>query len=174
MSYLQNPGPPGHYGQAYTQVVTQPSRSSTAHLVIAWVITALTLGYTLPWAIAATRNKTNTAVIAVINILLGWSLVGWIVTLVMALTSEPQPAIYVNTAVLPGHPSYVPQTHPAALPTTAQSTWPRPPAQLPPPMYVNYQQPQTPSYGPVGEPTAILPPEGPEYWQRPPGDPGRL
>jgi hypothetical protein len=171
VSYPLNPGPPhpyGHYGQVHTQVVTQPYRSSTAHLVVAWVVTALTVGYTLPWAIAATRNKTNTAVIAVINILLGWSLIGWIVTLVMSLTSEPHPAIYVNTAVVPGQPPYgQPAAHAPSLPPPALPTRTQPSAQLPPPPY-GYHQPQPPYPQQSAEPTTILPPYGSEDWQRPP------
>ncbi len=54
MSY---PPPYGAHPPVHTQIVTQPYRCSTAHIVIAWVITALTLGYTLPWAIAATRHR---------------------------------------------------------------------------------------------------------------------
>lgn len=78
MSYPPNPGPygPSAYPTVHSQVVTQPYRSSTAHLVIAWIVAVLTVGYMLPWAIAATRNKSNTAAIALINLLLGWSLVG--------------------------------------------------------------------------------------------------
>ena len=38
----------------------------------------------LPWAIAATRGKSNQAAIGIINLLLGWTFIGWIVALVMA------------------------------------------------------------------------------------------
>ena len=77
-------------------------RSSTAHLVIAWVLAVLTLLYLLPWAIAASRNKDDVVAIALINALLGWSVVGWVAALVMACTgSAPaqvvllyQPTVY--------------------------------------------------------------------------------
>jgi hypothetical protein len=144
----------GSYPPVHTQIVTQPHRSSTAHLVIAWVVTVLTLAYTLPWAIAATRNKTNTASIAVINILLGWSLIGWIVALVMSLTSEPQQTIYVNTAVFPGQPQV------AYGPPAAQA-----PALAPPGH--EFRQPTRAAGHQQDEPTAILPPYQPDPWQRP-------
>ncbi|MFT3851818.1 MAG: superinfection immunity protein [Ilumatobacteraceae bacterium] len=38
----------------------------------------------LPWAIAATRGRSNQASIGLINFFLGWSLIGWIVAMVMA------------------------------------------------------------------------------------------
>jgi hypothetical protein len=42
----------------------------------------------LPGAIAATRGKSNQAAIGIINFLLGWTLIGWIVALLMACTSH--------------------------------------------------------------------------------------
>lgn len=158
MSHHAGPyGPSSPYPTVHTQVHTQLYRSSTAHQVIAWIVAVLTLGYMLPWAIAATRNKSNTAVIALINLLLGWSLVGWVVALVMSLNSEPQPVVYVNTAILPppqpyGQPGYAPYGHPASAPAL------QPPTQEP---GYGYQQPPT-GYGyQQPEPTVILPPQDP-------------
>lgn len=54
----------------------------------AWIIAVVTLGYMLPWAVAATRGKSNAGAIGWINLLLGWSVVGWIVALVMACSSH--------------------------------------------------------------------------------------
>ena len=48
------------------------------------MLTVLTVGYMLPWAIAATRGKANHGAVALIDVLLGWSLIGWVVALVMA------------------------------------------------------------------------------------------
>ncbi len=50
----------------------------------AWIIAIITLGYMLPWAIAATRGKSNSGAIGWLNLLLGWSVIGWIIALVMA------------------------------------------------------------------------------------------
>ena len=126
--------------------------------MIAWVITVFTLAYTLPWAIAATRHESNTGSIALINMLLGWSLVGWIVALVLSLTSEPRQTFYVNTAVYPvQQPLYgPPATQAPALPPASAYGWspthrPAPPGSQP------------------NDPTAILPPQPSDPWQRPPG-----
>ena len=62
----------------------------------AWIIAIVTLGYMLPWAIAATRGKSNAGAIGWINLLLGWTGVGWIVTLVMACTAHQASAVIVN------------------------------------------------------------------------------
>jgi len=51
---------------------------------ISWVFAVCTLGYFLPWAIAATRGKSNTGAIAWLNLLVGWTIIGWFVALVMA------------------------------------------------------------------------------------------
>jgi hypothetical protein len=61
-----------------------PPRSTKSRLVIAWIVATLTAGYLLPWAIAVTRNKPNSSSIALVNALLGWTVAGWIVALVMA------------------------------------------------------------------------------------------
>ena len=53
-------------------------------LALAWIGAVLTAGYLLPWAVAATRGRANQASIGVVNLLLGWSVIGWIVALVMA------------------------------------------------------------------------------------------
>ena len=71
------------------------SRMTTPHIVsdktgkpiqstLAWIIAVCTLGYMLPWAIAATRGKANAGAIGWLNLLLGWTFIGWIVALVMA------------------------------------------------------------------------------------------
>lgn len=69
------------------RVVTdqQPRPVST---VVAWVVAVLTAGYMLPWAIAATRGKANTWTIFWITLLLGWSVIGWVVALVMSLSGH--------------------------------------------------------------------------------------
>ncbi|MFI5428579.1 superinfection immunity protein [Aeromicrobium sp. UC242_57] len=56
--------------------------------VIAWIVAIVTAGYMLPWAIAATRGKSNSGAIGWINLLLGWSIIGWIVALVMACSAH--------------------------------------------------------------------------------------
>lgn len=45
-------------------------------VIVAWVLTVLTSGYLLPWAVAATRGKADSGSIALINVLLGWTVIG--------------------------------------------------------------------------------------------------
>lgn len=70
-----------------SQFVTDKS-GKPVQTVIAWIVAVLSAGYMLPWAIAATRGKANTGTIFWINLLLGWSVIGWVVALVMSLSSH--------------------------------------------------------------------------------------
>lgn len=65
-------------------MVMSDKKGKPAQLLIAWTAAVLTLGYMLPWAIAATRGKANSGAIGLLNLLLGWTVVGWVVALVMA------------------------------------------------------------------------------------------
>lgn len=54
---------------------------------------ALVLGgavYLLPTIVAYTRKVPNTGSVFVINLFLGWTLIGWVVALAMAARSVPQ------------------------------------------------------------------------------------
>ena len=62
-------------------------RSSTVTKVVAVIVAILTAAYMLPWAIAAVRDVPHWAVFWV-NLLLGWTIVGWIIALVMALRRQ--------------------------------------------------------------------------------------
>ncbi len=68
-------------------IITDKSHKG-GQAVIAWILTVLTAGYMLPWAIAATRGKSNAGAIGWINLLIGWTAVGWIIALVMACSSH--------------------------------------------------------------------------------------
>ena len=46
------------------------------------------VAYLLPTIVAAARSKDNLLAIAALNILLGWTLLGWVVSLVWALTKD--------------------------------------------------------------------------------------
>ncbi len=67
--------------------VESADRSWTTTKVVAVVLAILTGGYLLPWAIAAVRDVPHWSVFWV-NLLLGWTVVGWIVALVMALRAQ--------------------------------------------------------------------------------------
>lgn len=44
--------------------------------------------YMLPTLVAALRKKRNTLAIGALNVLLGWTFIGWVVALVWSLASE--------------------------------------------------------------------------------------
>lgn len=50
--------------------------------------------YFLPAIIAAVRHTHNTAAVLLLNIFLGWTVVGWFVALLMAIFSAPRWAYY--------------------------------------------------------------------------------
>ena len=55
----------------------------------AWLIAILTGGYMVPWAIAVQRSKSNTGKVLLVNLLLVWTIIGWVWALVMSLADEP-------------------------------------------------------------------------------------
>ena len=67
-------------------------QTSSAAVIVAWVLTAVTLGYFLPWAVAESRGTSNSVLIGVVNFLLGWTIIGWVVALVMAFMSPRRTA----------------------------------------------------------------------------------
>jgi T4 superinfection immunity protein/uncharacterized protein DUF2510 len=97
-SFQPQPYQPGYGQPAFAYPAAQPPfavpviqtgrGTNSAEVVIAWVFAVVTLGYMLPWAIAATRGKSNSVAIAVLNLLLGWTFIGWIIALVMACSSD--------------------------------------------------------------------------------------
>lgn len=73
-----------------TQVRVEPvDKSWTVTKIVAIIVAVLTVGYMLPWAIAAVRDVPHWSVFWV-NLLLGWTIVGWIVALVMSLRGQRQ------------------------------------------------------------------------------------
>ncbi len=67
--------------------VEPADRSWTATKVIAILAAIFTAGYMLPWAIAAVRDVRHWGVFWV-NLLLGWTIIGWIVALIMSLRRQ--------------------------------------------------------------------------------------
>jgi len=63
------------------------ARSWTLTKVVAVIVAIVTAGYMLPWAIAAVRDVPHWFVFW-INLLLGWTIIGWIVALVMSLRAQ--------------------------------------------------------------------------------------
>lgn len=67
--------------------------SAAMGLMVAAAIGAGFIIYLLPTIIAVVKKKQNTAAIALVNILLGWSFIGWVVALVWAVTVDAAPIV---------------------------------------------------------------------------------
>jgi len=53
--------------------------------------------YFVPTIIAFARKKSNRGAILVLNFILGWSLIGWVVSLVWSLSNDQQAIIVQQT-----------------------------------------------------------------------------
>ena len=93
-------------------VVRTDQQAHSTQAAWAWILTVITLGYFLPWAIAATRGKSNSGAIAIVNLLAGWTVIGWIIALVMACMAHQV------VGVTPGVPQ-LGYAQPLALPSSA-------------------------------------------------------
>lgn len=82
--------------------------------IVGWFIAfVLLFPYFLPTIIAILRRKANTGGIFVLNLLLGWTLIGWIGALVWSLSADAQPTIIVHnsTSSAPPPPPPPPSSH---------------------------------------------------------------
>lgn len=86
---------------------------------ISWIAAIVTIGYFLPWAIAASRGKSNTGAIAVLNLLVGWTIIGWFVVLVMAFGAHQ--VVPQTVVVAAPQPAALPTAQAAAV--TAPAGW---------------------------------------------------
>jgi len=58
-------------------------------ITVIWLIVLLPL-YFFPWIVAISRDHHNRTAIAVLNLLLGWTFIGWVAALVWACTATPR------------------------------------------------------------------------------------
>ena len=63
--------------------------SKAVKMIVALFVVVLSLGYFLPAMVAWTNGRANTSAIFALNLLLGWTLIGWVVALVWAMTNAP-------------------------------------------------------------------------------------
>lgn len=73
-------------------------------VILFWIVLGIA-AYFLPTILAHFRKKQNFTSILLLNIFLGWSLIGWVVALVWAVSVDAQPAqvtIINQTAPPPG------------------------------------------------------------------------
>jgi hypothetical protein len=52
------------------------------------IIILILIAYFIPWFIAIIRKHKNTTPIFLVNLLLGWAFIGWVVALVWSTTSN--------------------------------------------------------------------------------------
>lgn len=55
---------------------------------LAVLLSVISIGYFVPTTVAIIKNKTNTSAILILNLFLGWTLIGWVVALVWATTQD--------------------------------------------------------------------------------------
>ena len=65
--------------------------------MLVFTILFFVLLYFAPSIVAVLRKKTNLAAIIVLNTLLGWSLIGWVISMIWAVSTDNQPqTIIIN------------------------------------------------------------------------------
>ncbi len=65
--------------------IVSDAKSRPVSTVVAVIVAIVTGGYMAPWAIAAFRGTSNVWTVFWVNLLLGWTIIGWVVALVMSL-----------------------------------------------------------------------------------------
>ena len=58
----------------------------------------LIIVYLIPLIIAGLRNHPNSVAISFLNILAGWTFVGWLIAFVWSLSSQKPKVVYVRSA----------------------------------------------------------------------------
>lgn len=76
-------------------IIVSDKKRRPISATISIVLAVLTVGYMLPWMIAALRGKSSHWAVMVLNLFLGWTLIGWVWALVMAANSHNLVAAYV-------------------------------------------------------------------------------
>ncbi|HEY3603549.1 MAG TPA: superinfection immunity protein [Sporichthyaceae bacterium] len=80
-----------HDGRApygYASVAGANRRPGRGQVIAARLGAVLTLGYLAPWAVAAGRGRPDSTRIAVLNLVAGWTLIGWVAALDMATRDD--------------------------------------------------------------------------------------
>jgi len=62
-------------------------------MLVSWLAALMTFGYLLPWAVAATRGKLNSGAIFWLNLLFGWTVIGWVIALLMSFSPHQVVAV---------------------------------------------------------------------------------
>ncbi len=94
--WYPDPAGSGHQsywdGERWTLTTSPPAprpyEAGAALIIISWVIAVCTLGYMVPWAVSVTRSMPNNGAVALVNLLTGWTGIGWIGALIMACVQK--------------------------------------------------------------------------------------
>lgn len=119
---MSTPYPP--YGSRLT--FTDQQRPDGALVAVAWVLAVLTSLYMLPWAVAVTRGKANHVTVLLVDLFLGWTLVGWVIALVMACGAHRPLAHGVVPAMPVGMLPAAVRPAPTARPAAPGGWYPNP------------------------------------------------
>jgi hypothetical protein len=132
--------------------VVTDQNTNTAVVVIAWILAILSLGYLLPWAIAATRGKSNATAILLVNFFLGWTFIGWVAALVMACGTHQVVGGTTNIVMVQANTQFVQPQHAPVPPQYAP---------VPPQQSVQAVQAGWPGTNPQNFPAPTAPASGP-------------
>ena len=75
------------------------------HFIFTFFVLPFLALHFLPTIVAAIRRAQNVGWIFVVNLFLGWTIIGWIVALIWAATDEPR----YYAAYMPPPPPYMPR-----------------------------------------------------------------
>jgi hypothetical protein len=80
-----------HDGRApygYASVEAGGRQPSRGQVIAARISAVLTLGYLAPWAVAAGRGRPDSTRVGLVNLLTGWTLIGWVAALDLATRDD--------------------------------------------------------------------------------------
>jgi hypothetical protein len=80
--------PIGNVGLTELAPPRRPVPVTTGGVLIAILVSFVTVGYLAPWSIAYARHHQKQTPIFLINLLLGWTLIGWLAALIWAFSSD--------------------------------------------------------------------------------------
>lgn len=78
---------PGSGLCVYTQMIISKTRRTMKN-TLAVLLSILSVGYLIPTTIAIMRSRSNTGSIFVVNLFLGWTLIGWVVALAWSVATD--------------------------------------------------------------------------------------
>jgi Superinfection immunity protein len=89
--------------------------------VILILLLPLAALYFLPAIVAIARGR-QVGVVLVLNVFLGWTLLGWIGALALAVSSSPRPRVLIQPSFV--YPPYQPNAYPLPYPPSSTAAVP--------------------------------------------------